>query len=89
MKESNLVTTPESEGFRLRDERVRKLKSLRESGVNPYPYRFERSHKAQDLQEKYKDLPAGTETEDVVTVCGRIMNERNTWMFVDLFDDSG
>jgi lysyl-tRNA synthetase class 2 len=34
-------------------------------------------------------LAPGTETEDQVSVCGRIMNERNTWMFIDLFDQSG
>jgi lysyl-tRNA synthetase class 2 len=79
----------EQDSSRLRDERLRKLKALRESGTNPYPYKFVRSHLAGALQEKYADLAPGTETEDVVSVCGRIMNERNTWMFVDLVDESG
>lgn len=76
-------------GSRLRDERLRKLRALRESGINPYPYKFARSHSAFELQEKYASLPQGVETEDKVSVCGRIMNERNTWMFVDLVDESG
>ncbi len=79
----------EFDGTRLRAERLRKLRELREQGVNPYPYKYQRSHRNQELQEKYKDLPNDTETEDVVSVCGRVMNERNTWMFVDLFDESG
>ena len=77
------------QGGRLRAERLRKLKELREEGVNPYPYSFKRSHRAAQLQDVYKDLAADTETEDVVTVCGRVMNERNTWMFVDVYDESG
>ncbi len=81
------VTAPE--GGRLRSERLRKLKELREQGVNPYPYSFRRTHLAQELQLKYAELPPDTETEDVVKVCGRILNERNTWLFVDVFDESG
>jgi len=80
---------PDEDASKLVADRLRKLEALKEEGINPYPYRFERSHKAKELQEKYKDLAAGVETEDQVTVCGRVMNERNTWMFVDLHDDSG
>ena len=79
----------EENSGRLRDERLRKLRTIRQEGVNPYPYNFSRTDKASELQDKYSALPAGAETEDIVRVCGRIMNERNTWMFVDLFDDSG
>jgi lysyl-tRNA synthetase, class II len=77
------------EGGRLRAERVRKLNQLKEEGINPYPYSFKRTHKAKELQEKYESLAPDTETEDVVTVCGRVMNERNTWMFVDVYDETG
>jgi len=79
----------DGDGNRMRAERLRKLRELREQGVNPYPYKFQRSHRNQELQTKYKDLENDVETEDVVSVCGRIMNERNTWMFVDVFDESG
>ncbi len=74
---------------RLQLERLGKLNKLKENGVNPYPYTFSRTHMANELQEKYSQLPAHTETKDEVRVCGRIMNERNTWMFIDLIDDSG
>jgi lysyl-tRNA synthetase class 2 len=79
----------EIETTRLRGERLRKLRELREDAITPYPYKFERTHQASDLQEKYKDLAPNTETQDEVRVCGRVMNERNTWMFVDLYDESG
>jgi lysyl-tRNA synthetase, class II len=79
----------EQDSGRMRDERLRKLNALRQAGTNPYPYKFVRSHRADELQQKYAELTAGTETEDLVSVCGRIMNERNTWMFVDLVDGSG
>ncbi len=83
------VTENRDDSSHLRDERFRKLAELEEAGINPYPYIFKRSHTAAELQEKYKDLPADTETEDEVAVCGRILNERNTWMFVDVFDETG
>ena len=84
-----MVSIMELDGTRLRAERLRKLRELRELGINPYPYSFKRTHRNQQLQEQYKDLENGVETQDVVSVCGRVMNERNTWMFVDLFDESG
>ncbi len=86
-----LMTTekPDKDSSRLRDERLKKLETLKEQGVQPYPYRFERTHQNKDLQEKYKDLENEVETQDVVKVCGRVMNERNTWMFVDIYDESG
>ena len=69
-----------------RDSRLAKLKTLQEQGYNPYPYRFRPTHFAADLQEKYKDLEAGSETQDTVTVAGRAMAVRNSGMFIDLKD---
>lgn len=83
------TSSSDNEGGRLRAERLRKLATLKEQGVNPYAYKFERTATAAELQQKYKDLPNDTETEDQYSVCGRVMNERNTWMFVDLYDESG
>ena len=48
-----------------------------------------RTHKAAQLQKIYENLSADTETQDEVSVCGRVMNERNTWMFIDLYDETG
>lgn len=72
-----------------RDSRLAKLRALQEEGYNPYPYRFQPNAFAADLQEKYKDLEAGVDTEDRVTVAGRAMAVRNSGMFIDLKDKSG
>lgn len=72
-----------------RDSRLAKLRALQEKGYNPYPYRFEPNAFAADLQEKYKDLEAGTDTEDRVTIAGRAMAVRNSGMFIDVKDNSG
>ena len=62
---------------------------MQEKGYNPYPYKFVPTIYAAELQEKYKDLEAGTDTEDRVTVAGRAMAVRNSGMFVDIKDKSG
>ena len=72
-----------------RESRLAKLNTLLENGYNPYPYKFEPNAKAADLQEKYKDLEAGTDTEDRVTIAGRAMAVRNSGMFIDVKDESG
>ena len=72
-----------------RDSRLAKLNALEEKGYNPYPYRFQPNAFAADLQDKYKELEAGTDTEDRVTVAGRAMAVRNSGMFIDLKDASG
>ena len=76
-------------GEQIRLTRIQKLADLADKGVNPYPYSFDKNANASDLQEKYKDLPAGEETEDFYAVAGRVMAIRNTGMFIDLMDSSG
>ena len=49
----------------IRKVRIQKMENLRERGLNPYPYGYDKDIMAQDLQEKYKDLPTGEETEDL------------------------
>ena len=73
----------------IRQNRIQKLAELADRGINPYPYVFEKDADAADLQEKYKDLEPGQETEDFYSVAGRVMAIRNTGMFIDLMDASG
>lgn len=73
----------------IRQTRIQKLADLADKGVNPYPYTFDKTASAKELQERYKDLPAGEETTDVYSVAGRVMAIRNTGMFIDLMDDTG
>lgn len=72
-----------------RQARLAKLENLTQKDYNPYPYKFLPNAFAGDLQEKYKDLETGVDTEDRVTVAGRAMAVRNSGMFIDLKDMSG
>lgn len=73
----------------IRQGRIQKLTDLADKGINAYPYSYNKDANANDLQEKYKDLPVGEETEDFYSVAGRIMAMRNSGMFIDLMDASG
>jgi lysyl-tRNA synthetase, class II len=73
----------------LRRVRLDKLAALRERGIDPYPVGFARSAEAAELDRRYRDLPAGAETNDAVRVAGRIRAMRNNGMFIDLHDASG
>jgi lysyl-tRNA synthetase class 2 len=73
----------------LRAVRIGKLESLRAQGVDPYPYRFARTHEAAELDRHYAELAAGSETDKRVRVAGRIRAIRNSGMFIDLHDASG
>lgn len=73
----------------IRQVRIQKMNNLRERGLNPYPYGYDKDIMAQDLQDKYKDLAVGEEIEDCYHVAGRVMANRNTGMFIDLVDASG
>ncbi len=90
---NSAIKTPDSsEGLsasRIRETRIEKLSALREQGINPYPYKFEKTHNNEGIQQKYQDLPAGEETQDVISVAGRVMAIRNSGMFIDLMDSTG
>ena len=73
----------------IRQGRIQKAEDLRAQGINPYPYKFVKTASAKELQEKYKNLADGEETEDRYAVAGRVMAIRNSGMFIDLMDDTG
>ena len=60
-----------------RERRLNHVDALRESGVEPYPYRFDRSHSLADIRSEHGSLEPGTETEASVRVAGRIMLKRD------------
>ncbi|GMR02287.1 MAG: lysine--tRNA ligase [Acidimicrobiia bacterium] len=62
------------ESHALTRERLAKYRAQIEAGG--YPYSFRRSDTAAQLHERFSDLDPGTETEDVVTIAGRLMNTR-------------
>ncbi|WP_201468243.1 lysine--tRNA ligase [Janibacter melonis] len=57
-----------------RDKRDRLLSQ----GVAPYPVSVGRTHSLREVVEGYAHLETGEETQDVVTVVGRVMFVRNT-----------
>ena len=64
----------------LEQEKARRLgaiESLRQSGTNPYPYRFDRSHTLGDIRSAHGTIEPGTETDAAVDVAGRIMLKRD------------
>ena len=73
----------------LKAAKLKKLAALEATGTQPFPHKFHRTHKQGELQERYADLAPGTETEDKVSIAGRIMAMRNNGMFIDLHDPSG
>src|SRR4051812_23240432 len=71
------------------EAKIENMKQLQMRGINPFPYRFNVTAMADDLQKKYAHLQNGEVTTDTVSVAGRIMAYRNSGMFIDLRDASG
>ncbi|MGA1299233.1 MAG: lysine--tRNA ligase, partial [Ilumatobacteraceae bacterium] len=46
--------------------RLTRVDQLRDAGVNPYPYRFDRSHTLAEVRAQWGSLEPGTETETAV-----------------------
>jgi lysyl-tRNA synthetase class 2 len=70
-----------------REVRIEKLKKLRELGINPYPYSFDRSHLIREIHEKGEEMGGS----DPVSIAGRLMAKRGhgKTVFADLEDGSG
>lgn len=68
-----------------------KREALMASGKDPYGQAFAYSHHIADLDEHYKDLADGENTEDRVAVAGRIMAKRvqGKIIFFELLDSTG
>ena len=75
----------------IRATRIEKVSQIKELGLNPYSYKWESSHHAIELQEKYVDLTAGEEVEDQVAIAGRIVARRvfGKLAFFELQDETG
>ncbi|MCB9959290.1 MAG: lysine--tRNA ligase [Rhodospirillaceae bacterium] len=89
MSEPDLPIPEEFRDNPLTQPRLDKRAALAAAGVDPYPYRFDATAKADALQARYAELADDTVTEDVVRVAGRIRALRNSGMFIDLYDTTG
>ena len=74
-----------------RARRTARLAELRDNGVEPYPYRFDRTHTLAEIRDEWGELEAGAETEAKVAVAGRMMLRRDSGklVFGSLRDRSG
>lgn len=71
--------------------RAEKRQRILDSGVSPYPVELPITSSIHELREKYGDLEAGDETEDIVGIAGRVVLARNAGKlcFATLQDGAG
>jgi len=76
---------------RIMDERRKKLEDLREKGINPYPYSFDKKDDAKDLQKEFSKLKKEEKTRKKVSIAGRVMVSRvmGKIAFFEIQDQSG
>lgn len=78
-KEMNERTVPaapvpeQQDEHRLIAERKRKLEELRAKGINPYPYRYDPTHHAREIQTLHARLRPEEQSGEHVKVAGRLM----------------
>jgi len=75
-----------------REQRLRNLASLKERGFDVYPYRFERTHSAEELHRAHEAAQPGEEFPgERVMIAGRVMTIRamGRVTFITLQDGSG
>lgn len=60
----------------LRAEKRRKLHELKEKGVNPFPYSFERSLNSVEARKRFEGLGPGENRPDKFKMAGRILTKR-------------
>ncbi len=85
MAQAGASSAPEAQ---LVAQRLQKLEAIREMGVEPYPYRFDVTHRSGEVRETFQKLEQdGRE----VTVAGRLMARRDHGKsaFADLLDETG
>ncbi len=72
----------------LKKIRLRKLEEFRSQGIEPYPYRFDRSHTLDEARTHYERFAAES---TVLSLAGRIMLKRKMGkaIFADLHDLTG
>ncbi|MFT4310254.1 MAG: lysine--tRNA ligase [Candidatus Woesearchaeota archaeon] len=73
------------------EERLAKVKQMQQQGLTVYPYTYEVTHTALEIQKKYEGLEAHTHIEDKVSIAGRLMTIRQMGKlcFAHIQDSSG
>lgn len=75
----------------IRATRLEKVEQLQQLGLVPYAYKWESTHTAADLQDKYAALKDGEEVDLEVAIAGRILARRvfGKLAFFNLQDETG
>ena len=76
----------------LRAEKLRKLKALRDKGIDPYPYSFDRNFSTQGIKDQFGSLAVGEKKVEVKSrLAGRLMTLRGMGkaLFFNLQDQEG
>ena len=78
-------------GEELERQRLAKVEALRAAGVDPYPVRFDRTHTAAQIHDRFRELEPGSETSERASVAGRLMLKRSQGKltFAELQDAGG
>ena len=84
----DLVAEELSELLKVRRE---KLDEIRAKGVDPFPYRFEKDTTAAEILKKYDKIKEGEESQEQVTIAGRLMTKRGHGKasFAHIQDETG
>ncbi len=63
----------------IRKQRLKEIEELRELGINPYPYRFDKELTSREIRERYESqIGTGEVREDIkVSTAGRVMSIRD------------
>lgn len=93
-RRSSSSSTSTSDRDAVRAIRLKKVEELRSKGFEPYAYNWDRTHTANQLQNIYRHLGNGEESNsenDLVSIAGRIVARRafGKLAFLTLRDDSG
>ncbi|MEK6928669.1 MAG: lysine--tRNA ligase [Nanoarchaeota archaeon] len=72
-------------------ERLKKIKELKNLGINPYPHSYEKKHSLAELQKEYNSLKPEQKAKSSVKTAGRLLIIRDIGKitFGVLQDDSG
>ena len=75
----------------IRRQRLDRVAEMRRAGIEPYPYRFDRTATAQEIRDRFSTLNAGDEDDAEFRLAGRLMlkREQGRLSFGQLRDSSG
>ncbi|MFA5856184.1 MAG: lysine--tRNA ligase [Candidatus Pacearchaeota archaeon] len=72
-------------------ERIRKLKELKDNGIDPYPHKYSPNAYSIEIKHKYSKLSENERTHDKIKVAGRVMTARDLGklIFITIQDAKG